>query len=66
MDGSIIEGLEAQYEQALVYINAVVASEDGTLADIEKNTKFLTEEPKERARIRKGQPKNFFRMAQLQ
>ena len=35
MDGSIIEGLEAQYEQALVYINAVVASEDGTLADIE-------------------------------
>ena len=36
MDGSIIEGLEAQYEQALVYVNAVVASEDGTLADIEK------------------------------
>jgi len=36
MDGSIIEGLEAQYEQPWAYINAIVASEDGTLADIAK------------------------------
>ena len=32
MDGSIIEGLEAQYEQALANINAIVASEGGTSA----------------------------------
>ena len=59
MDGSIIEGLEAQYEQALANINAIVASEGGTSADIAKITIFLTEEPTERGRIGKANRKHF-------
>ena len=42
LDGTIIEGLEAQYEQALSNINAIVASEGGTSIDIAKITIFLT------------------------
>ena len=65
MDGSIIEGLEAQYEQALVYINAVVASEGGTLADIEKYQIF-NRRANGTGTYREGQPKIFSRMAHLQ
>ena len=43
MDGSIINGLEAQYEQALANINAIIASEGGTSIDIAKITIFLTD-----------------------
>ena len=34
MDGSIVEGLEVQYKQALSNILAIVASEGGVPADI--------------------------------
>ena len=48
MDGEIIEGLEAQYEQALSNINAIVSSEGGSSIDIAKNSIFHTEEPSAR------------------
>ena len=44
-DGTIVEGLEAQYEQALVNINTIVASEGGTTEDIARITVFLVEKP---------------------
>ena len=44
-DGTIVEGLEAQYEQALVNINTIVASEGGTSEDIARVTVFLVERP---------------------
>ena len=59
MDGSIIEGLEAQYERALANINAIVASEGGTSIDIAKITIFLTEEPRERSLIGDANRKHF-------
>ena len=65
MNGSIIEGLEAQYEQSLANFNAIVAEEGGISADIAKITMFLTEELMERGFI--GKPtENISRMAQLQ
>ena len=45
LDGTIVEGLEAQYEQALVNINTIVASEGGTSEDIARITVFLVEKP---------------------
>ena len=59
MDGSIVEGVEAQYEQALANINAIVASEGGTSIDIAKITIFLTEEPSERDLIGEANRKHF-------
>ena len=44
-DGTIVEGLEAQFEQALVNINTIVASEGGTSEDIARITVFLVEKP---------------------
>ena len=44
-DGSIVEGLEAQYEQAISNINAIVASEGGDSTNIARITVFLTEKP---------------------
>ena len=44
-DGTIVEGLEAQYEQALVNINTIVSSEGGTSEDIARITVFLVEKP---------------------
>ena len=44
-DGTIVEGLEAQYEQALVNINTIVASEGGTSEDSARITVFLVEKP---------------------
>ena len=44
-DGTIVEGLEAQYEQAVVNINTIVASEGGTSEDIARITVFLVEKP---------------------
>ena len=44
-DGTIVEGLEAQFEQALVNINMIVASEGGTSEDIARITVFLVEKP---------------------
>ena len=39
-DGTIVEGLEAQYEQALVNINTIVASEGGGLRGYRQNHRF--------------------------
>ena len=64
-DGGIIEGLEAQYEQALTNINAIVAFEGGTSVDIAKITIFLKEEPTERSLIGEANQK-YFQMAHLQ
>ena len=50
-DGSVVEGLEAQFEQALANINAIVASEGGTAADIARVTCFLVEKPTDGPRI---------------
>ena len=44
-NGTIVDGLEAQYEQALVNINTIVASEGGTSEDIARVTVFLVEKP---------------------
>jgi 2-iminobutanoate/2-iminopropanoate deaminase len=50
-DGSFVESLEAQFEQALANINAIVASEGGTAADIARVTCFLVEKPTDGPRI---------------
>ena len=44
-DGTIVEGLEAQYEQALININTIVASEGGTSEDIARIIVFLVDKP---------------------
>ena len=44
-NGTIVEGLEAQYEQALININAIVASEGGNPEDVARITVFLVERP---------------------
>tara|TARA_A100001037_G_C14559393_1_gene375270 strand:- start:77 stop:469 length:393 start_codon:yes stop_codon:yes gene_type:complete len=59
MDGSIVEGIEAQYEQALANINSIVASEGGTSFDIAKITIFLTEELSGRGLIGEANRKHF-------
>ena len=46
-NGEILEGLEAQHEQALANINSIIASEGGTKENLAKITVFLTEEPKD-------------------
>ena len=45
IDGSMVEGLEAQYEQTLKNIHALVTSQGGSKHDIARITVFLTEEP---------------------
>ena len=50
-DGSFVEGVEAQFEQALANVNAIVASEGGTAADIARVTCFLVEKPTDGPRI---------------
>ena len=44
-DGSIVDGLEAQYEQAISNIKAIVTSEGGDSTNIARITIFLTEKP---------------------
>ena len=50
-DGSIVEGLEAQYEQAISNINTIVASEGGDSKNIARITVFLAEKPTSRDMI---------------
>lgn len=50
-DSSFVESLEAQFEQALANVNAIVASEGGTAADIARVTCFLVEKPTDGPRI---------------
>lgn len=51
LDGSFVEGLEGQFEQALANVKAIVASEGGTAADIARVTCFLVEKPTDGPRI---------------
>ena len=44
-DGTIVEGLEDQYEQALININTIVTSEGGAQEDVARITVFLVERP---------------------
>ena len=45
MDGSIVEGLEAQFDQALANINSIVSSQGGYSSDVARVTVFLVEKP---------------------
>ena len=58
-DGSIVDGLEAQYEQAISNINAIVASEGGDSTNIARITVFLAEKPSARDRITAAMQKHF-------
>tara|TARA_Y100001934_G_C11631464_1_gene441309 strand:- start:43 stop:435 length:393 start_codon:yes stop_codon:yes gene_type:complete len=58
-DGSIVEGLEAQYEQAISNINAIVASEGGDSTNIARITIFLAEKPNEGDKIAAAMERNF-------
>ena len=58
-DGSIVEGLEAQYEQAISNINAIVASEGGDSTNIARITVFLAEKPNEGDKISAAMERNF-------
>jgi enamine deaminase RidA (YjgF/YER057c/UK114 family) len=51
LDGSFVEDLEGQFDQALANVLAIVASEGGTAADIARITCFLVEPPKDFSRI---------------
>jgi ribosomal-protein-alanine N-acetyltransferase len=51
IDGSFAEGLEAQFEQALANVNAIVASEGGSAGDIARVTCYLVEKPTDGPRI---------------
>ena len=52
IDGSMVEGLEAQYEQTLKNIHALVTSQGGSKHDIARITVFLTEEPSDWSKIK--------------
>ena len=58
-DGGIVDGLEAQYEQAISNINAIVASEGGDSTNIARITVFLAEKPSARDRITAAMQKHF-------
>ena len=45
MNGDILDGIEAQYHQALDNINSIVISEGVTFKDVARITIFLTEKP---------------------
>ena len=57
IDGSMVEGLEAQYEQALKNIHALVSSQGGSKHDIARITVFLTEEPSDWSKIKDANEK---------
>ena len=58
-DGSIVDGLEAQYEQSISNINAIVASEGGDSTNIARITVFLAEKPSARDMIAAAMKKHF-------
>ena len=57
IDGSMVEGLEAQYEQTLKNILALVTSQGGSKHDIARITVFLTEEPSDWSKIKDANEK---------
>tara|TARA_B100000700_G_scaffold269857_1_gene311518 strand:+ start:1203 stop:1475 length:273 start_codon:yes stop_codon:yes gene_type:complete len=59
MDGTIVDGLEQQYEQALANIVAIVESEGGTSSDVARITVFLTENPEGSRKIGEANDKYF-------
>ena len=59
VDGTIVDGLEAQYEQAIANINAIVASEGGSSKNIARITVFLTEKPAEGDKVTAAMKKHF-------
>jgi len=59
MDGTVVEGLEAQYEQALSNITTIVASEGGAPNDIARITVFLVEKPSNRELIQQANKSTF-------
>ena len=58
MNGEILNGVEAQYHQALDNINSIVISEGGTIRDIARITIFLTEKA-DNALIKKSNKQYF-------
>ncbi|MEC9366670.1 MAG: RidA family protein [Chloroflexota bacterium] len=58
-DGSIVEGLEAQYEQAISNIKSIVASEGGDSTNIARITVFLAGKPSQRELIGAAMQRNF-------
>ena len=57
IDGSMVDGLEAQYEQTLKNIHALVTSQGGSKHDIARITVFLTEEPSDWSKIKDANEK---------
>ena len=57
IDGSMVDGLEAQYEQTLKNIHALVISQGGSKHDIARITVFLTEEPSDWSKIKDANEK---------
>ena len=57
IDGSMVEGLEAQYEQTLKNIHALVTSQGCSKHDIARITVFLTEEPSDWSKIKDANEK---------
>ena len=53
----MVEGLEAQYEQTLKNIHALVTSQGGSKHDIARITVFLTEEPSDWSKIKDANEK---------
>ena len=58
-DGTIVDGLEAQYEKAIANINEIVASEGGNSRNIARITVFLTEKPSQGEKITAAMKKYF-------
>ena len=57
IDGIMVDGLEAQYEQTLKNIHALVTSQGGSKHDIARITFFLTEEPSDWSKIKDANEK---------
>ena len=57
IDGGMVEDLEAQYEQTLKNIHALVTSQGGSKHDIARITVFLTEEPSDWSKIKDANEK---------
>ena len=53
----MVEGLDAQYEQTLKNIHALVTSQGGSKHDIARITVFLTEEPSDWSKIKDANEK---------
>ena len=57
IDGSMVEGLEAQYEQTLKNIHALVTSQEVPRTILQESLYFLTEEPSDWSKIKDANEK---------